>query len=109
MTVPDSEQAPLETGFYATVDGSEVRALRAAKNAARTEWRMTHVQLDSAVRQAARRGDEAIAHEIHEEHLAARQEWISAEAQYIAARLGFRHEPLPPRDRRRPGGTPPGT
>ena len=93
----DWEQAPLEAGFYPTLDNDEVHALRTQKNVARTRWRRTLVELSSAERQAARFEDVSIVHEAHAEHLGALHEWKAAEATYIAARLGFRHEPLPRR------------
>jgi hypothetical protein len=93
----DPERAHLEPEFYPTVDGDEVQGLRASKDRARSRWRRSLVELVWAARQAARRRDDGIAHEAHDEHLAALHEWKAAEAAYIAARLGFRHEPLPPR------------
>lgn len=100
----DWEQAPLEAGFIPTVEDGEVQSLRAAKDRARIRWRRSQVELFSAERRARRSGDEDIAIEAHDGHLAALHEWKAAEASYIAARLGFRHEPLPPR---RPAGEQP--
>ena len=90
-------QAPLEAGCYPAVEDGEVQALRAAKNLARSRWRRTQVELFTAARRAARLGDEDVAYEAHDEHLTALHDWNAAEASYIAARLGFPHEPLPPR------------
>jgi hypothetical protein len=91
--VVDSDPAPL----YPTVEGDEVEALRASKDRARSRWRETHVELFSAGRNAALRGDAAVALEAYDAHLAALHEWTTAEASFIAARLGFRRAPLPPR------------
>jgi hypothetical protein len=93
----ERERPPGEAEFYVTFDDGDVQALRAAKNAARSRWRRTHVELSSSARDARRRRDEDVAYEAHDEHLAALQKWKAAEASFIAARLGFRHEPLPPR------------
>ncbi len=92
----EPEQTPLEAGFIPTIDDGDVQSLRAAKNLARTKWRETQVELFSAERRARRSGDEGVAFEAHDGHLTALHEWKAAEASYIAARLGFRHEPLPP-------------
>ena len=90
---PNEQQGPV----YSTHDGPEVRALQFEKNAARSRWRMTHVALDTSTRRAASNFDAAPALEAHAEHLAALREWKAAEARFIAARLGFSREPLPPR------------
>lgn len=74
---------------YDIVDGDDIEALRAVKNSARSRWRMTHVQLDSAARREPRDADAQRTHEAHAEHLAALQQWTAAEAAFIAARLGF--------------------
>ena len=87
-------------GYYSTVENRDVQALRVAKNAARAKWRITQVELFSAARKAARLVDQDIAYEAQDEHLAALQDWKATEAQYIAARLGFLHDRLPPRTRR---------
>jgi hypothetical protein len=83
--------------FYEVVDNSDVRALRRAECVARSRWLVTHVELDSAVRRAA--GDAELALEAHGEHLGALQAWQGAESLYVAARLGFRAQPLPSRRR----------
>jgi hypothetical protein len=93
----DSEQPRLGPALYPTVEDAEAQALRASKDLARSRWRRTHVELFSAAREAARRGDAGIAFEAHDEHLAALHAWKAAEAPFIAARLGFRHEPPAPR------------
>jgi len=95
--VLDWEQPPLKAGFYPTFDNTEVQALRTSKNVARTRWRRTLVELASAGQQAARHEDVSIVHEAHDDHLDALQQWKATEAAYIAARLGFQREPLPPR------------
>ena len=95
----DWEQQPLEPGFYETVDGDEIQALRTEKNVARTRWRQTQVELTSALRSATEHGDEDLAYEVHGNHLDALQEWTASEAAYVAARLGFRTEPPPRRPR----------
>jgi hypothetical protein len=78
-----------EPQFYAVVEGDAVEALRTSKNDARSRWRMTHVQLDSAVRRDVRDPRSDAAPEAHAEHLAALLQWRNAEAAFIAARLGF--------------------
>ena len=87
------------SGYYATHDSPEVRALQQHKNAARSRWRMTHVALDTSTQRAAHERDLDPALVAHDEHMRALQDWKAAEAAFIAARLGFAREPLRPRDR----------
>lgn len=78
-------------------DGADVRALHLAKDAALSRWLGTHVALDAARRRAALELDASL--EAHAGHLGALQAWQRAESRYLAARLGFRAEPLPSRRR----------
>jgi hypothetical protein len=88
-----------EPSIYPVHDTPEVDAPRDEKNEARTRWRRTHVELDSASRRAFNQPDPDLAIEAQDHHLAALLDWKSREATFIAARLGFRTEPPP---RRRP-------
>ncbi|RLT27303.1 MAG: hypothetical protein DWI48_03915 [Chloroflexi bacterium] len=83
--------------IYPVHDTPEVDALRLNKNEARTRWRRTHVELDTASGRAFNQADAEPALEAHEEHLAALLDWKSCEASFIAARLGFRTDPPPKR------------
>jgi hypothetical protein len=91
------DRPPHEVTLYPTVDGDEVQSLRAEKDLARTKWRRTHVELSSAARQGRPQGDADIVIETFDAHLAALHDWQAAETAFIAARLGFRHQPLPRR------------
>jgi hypothetical protein len=88
-----------EARIYPIHETLEVEALRDQKNEARSRWRSTHVELDSASRRAFNQADPDLAIEAQDHHLAALLDWQSREATFIAARLGFRTEP-PPRRRR---------
>jgi hypothetical protein len=83
---------------FRTVSGPRIEALRALKDEARTRWRMSHVVLDTAARRAAAGGEQAEAIEAHAGHLDALLDWRDAEAQFVAARLGFRIAAIESRD-----------
>ncbi|MEI6664794.1 MAG: hypothetical protein WCL53_01415 [Chloroflexota bacterium] len=83
--------------IYPVHDTPEADALRLEKNEARSRWRRTQVELDTASRRAFNQPDVDIAIEAQDDHLAALLDWKSGEASFIAARLGFRTEPPPKR------------
>lgn len=86
--------------IYPVYDTPEVDTLRTIKNEARTRWRRTHVELDTASRRAINQSDADEAIEAQDDHLAALLDWKSQEAAFIAARLGFRIDPPASRHRR---------
>jgi hypothetical protein len=96
MTSANSEletEAYLGPAFPLSHDDEVVAKLRRAKNEARSRWRVTHVQLDTAARCEARGGDCSRTQEAQEAHQAALLDWERAEAEFIAARLGFAMQP----------------
>ncbi len=88
---------------YHARDTAAGDARRIEKNEARSRWRRTHVELDTATRRAADQSDVDVAIEAQDAHLRAFLDWKAGEASFIAARLGFTSAPVPSRRARRGG------
>jgi hypothetical protein len=99
-SMQDDTLDPLLPDYHVRT-GAEIDALRDVKNEARSRWRRTHVELDSAARGGDSAAGVAIAIEALDEHRAALRDWTTREATFVAARLGFSTAPVPPRRARR--------